>query len=292
MRIAANLGVMDEVELIEQCIAQLRTIGVDLIVVTDVGSTDGTLEILRALSRGPDFCLIETSPENLWGFPGRMYERTVAEFEVDRVLLLDADEFWIPRTGNLKDTVGLEATDVLRVERFNVPPVRGVPLLPDTLSPAAYDRLFLVAKPVEQPWLEFQRRPNLASIMTRVVPKCILDPARVAGFAMGGHRPLEKHGIKPTTKVPGDLLIAHAPFSTYTRFLRKLQNIEKTISLHGHLYKAQQAWHWRRWLALAEEGKAEEEFSRQLLTQEQFSQALAEGTIQSAKQWFEQGGEA
>jgi hypothetical protein len=288
LRIAANLGVLDEVDLIEKCIDHLRAIGVDVIVVTDVGSTDGTLEILRAMPAGPDFCLIETSHENLWGFPGRMYERTVAEFPVDRVLLLDADEFWIPRTGNLRDTAGLHGTDVLRVARFNIPPVHGLPLLPDTLTPSAYDQLFLVAKPVEQPWLEFQKKPNLASIMTRVVPKCMIDPRRVGGFAMGGHQPLEKDGIKPTMRVPDDLLIAHAPFSTYPRFLRKLRNIEKTISMHGHRYKAQQAWHWRRWLSLASEGKAEEEFDRQLLTREQFKKAQADGTIQSARQWFEQ----
>ena len=43
MKIAANLSVLDEVGLIAKCINHLRSIGVDLIVVTDAGSTDGTL---------------------------------------------------------------------------------------------------------------------------------------------------------------------------------------------------------------------------------------------------------
>ena len=48
LRIAAILGVKDEVELIEGTIAHLRAIGVELIVVWDVNSTDGTQDILRS----------------------------------------------------------------------------------------------------------------------------------------------------------------------------------------------------------------------------------------------------
>ena len=42
MRIAANLSVKDEVELIETTIAHLHAIGVDVIVACDMGSTDGS----------------------------------------------------------------------------------------------------------------------------------------------------------------------------------------------------------------------------------------------------------
>ena len=47
MKLLAHLGVRNEVELIERCIAHLWQIGVDHIVVCDMYSTDGTAEILK-----------------------------------------------------------------------------------------------------------------------------------------------------------------------------------------------------------------------------------------------------
>ncbi len=61
MRIAANLGVKDEVELIERSVAHLRAIGVDLIIACDLGSTDGTLEILEKHRSDRDFWLFTMS---------------------------------------------------------------------------------------------------------------------------------------------------------------------------------------------------------------------------------------
>ena len=57
MKFAALLGVKDEVELIGACVAQLRNIGVDQIIVSDYGSTDGTLDILADESRCGDLVL-------------------------------------------------------------------------------------------------------------------------------------------------------------------------------------------------------------------------------------------
>ena len=47
-----------------------------------------------------------------------MYQKTIAEFEVDRVLFLDADEFWIPKSGNIKATSSLAEADALTVRRL------------------------------------------------------------------------------------------------------------------------------------------------------------------------------
>ena len=47
IKIAAYLGVKDEAEIIEKCIAHLRAIGVDTILACDMSSTDGTAEILE-----------------------------------------------------------------------------------------------------------------------------------------------------------------------------------------------------------------------------------------------------
>ena len=284
MRIAANLNVLDEVEFIERCIKHLRSIGVDLIVLTDIGSLDGTTEIVQQVAGDPDVHLIQMDrDENPWGFPERMYERTLAQFEVDRVLFLDADEFWLPRNGNLKETPSIAQNDALSVRRLNVPLIRDRSLLPVDLSPSNYANLFVVANPIGEAERRFQTDPDLAWIMTQIGPKTIINPRTVQGVGMGTHQVMEKGQVNPTVFWADDVIIAHTPFSSPARFVRKLANIERSMNVFGHRLVGSHAWHWRRWLRIARDGAVEEEFGRQIMSEERFRAALAEGTIQSVE---------
>ena len=283
MRIAAILGVLDEVELIEVCIQHLRAIGVDMIVVMDLGSIDGTADRLVSFAGDADVSVTGLRrDEDPWEFPARTYEKTIAEFAVDRVLFLDADEFWLPKSGNLKATATLAAADALSVRRLNIPLVAGRPVLPTDLSPAGYRDLYLVASGRTNADRALERERDLVWIMTEGAPKTIINPAKVNGAGMGHHQVIKKQGIEPNVVRPDDLIIAHAPFSTSARFLRKLENIDRSLSIFGHRLVGPQAWHWRRWLQIAHEGKLDEEFRRQILTEEQFQARLRDGTIQSA----------
>lgn len=77
LRIAAYLGVKDEVELIERSIDHLRAIGVDYIMACDMSSTDGTAELLEKY-RAPDFSILTLTnkalgnrADNGWSSGGR-----------------------------------------------------------------------------------------------------------------------------------------------------------------------------------------------------------------------------
>ena len=70
MRIAANLNLLDEVEFAEICIQHLRAIGVDVIVLTDIGSIDGTADCLEKFAGDPDIRMIRMRRnEDPWGIP-------------------------------------------------------------------------------------------------------------------------------------------------------------------------------------------------------------------------------
>lgn len=94
--------------------------GVDFVIVNDHRSVDGTREVLEEYE---DRGLVHLIRRDTVGFvPGEwvdeMARLAVTRFDADWVLHADADEFWWPRGGDLKD--------VLRVvpERFGV--VRGL----------------------------------------------------------------------------------------------------------------------------------------------------------------------
>jgi hypothetical protein len=287
MRIAANLGVLDEVELVVPCIEHLRSIGVDLIVVTDLGSVDGTELLLRDLAAAPDIRLIQYArDEDPWGYQERMFEQTAADPSVDRVLALDADEFWLPESGDLKQTAALADADFLSVTRLNIPLVLGGPPLPTTIPPERYDALYLLARPTDGSPLRTGADATLPWIVTRVLPKVIANPKAIRGLQLGGHGVVFDEHRPPRGHVPEDLVIAHLPFSTELRFRRKLANIARTMPHFGHHLGPGQAWHWRRWIEVAATGHLAEEFQRQALTPEQFGAALADGTIRSARQWL------
>lgn len=46
------------------------------------------------------------------------------------------------------------------------------------------------------------------------------------------------------------------------------------------------AWHWRRWLALADQGRLDEEFDRNVYDWQTISAMRAEGVIRSAAELF------
>jgi hypothetical protein len=152
-RIAAFLGVKDEVELFDQSIAHLRAIGVDYIMACDMSSTDGTAEILEKY-RSDDFSILtltdaalsdEAAPDDTW-FSQNLKRYTNAT--ADWVIFLDADEFWLPASGSLKDCEAFSVADVLTVERFNVPLGPNGPLMPQDLGPKNYGDILLVIEAI------------------------------------------------------------------------------------------------------------------------------------------------
>lgn len=108
MRLAMAMKVRDEADIIELNLRYHRAQGIDDFIVTDNGSSDGTLEVLeRWRERG---CLQLISEPNADDFRDQGHwwvtrmGRMGAEVGADWVLHADADEFWWPVQGDLKES--------------------------------------------------------------------------------------------------------------------------------------------------------------------------------------------
>ena len=106
MKLALTLLAKNEADVIDANIAYHLGAGVDLVVATDNGSTDGTLEILeRYEGQGVLHLIREPSTDFRQGEWVTRMARLAADRGADWVINADADEFWWPRAGNLKEVL-------------------------------------------------------------------------------------------------------------------------------------------------------------------------------------------
>jgi Glycosyl transferase family 2 len=108
MKVIMTLLVRDETDIVDAQIAFHLHAGVDFVVATDNRSQDGTVEILQRYERAGVLHLLREDGDDMrqdeW--VTRMARLAATEFEADWVVNADADEFWWPRAGSLKQVFG------------------------------------------------------------------------------------------------------------------------------------------------------------------------------------------
>ena len=106
-RLVMTLLVRDEADVVDAQIAFHLHAGVDFVVATDNRSSDGTTAILERYERAGVLQLLRESRDDMrqeeW--VTRMARLAATDFGADWVLNADADEFWWPRGGSLKDVL-------------------------------------------------------------------------------------------------------------------------------------------------------------------------------------------
>gem|GEM_PF-7108144 len=278
------MNAVGEAELIGPVLAHLRRIGVGFITLGHLEDDESLVAALAPHRRAPDLRIVsrgtrqaQTSTDPL----SPLLAELMSCYPADRVLFLDPDEFWLPASGDLRDTALLAEAEVLSVPRFNIAPVEGRALLPEVLAPARYGEILLVAEPVDAGAGRHGGAMPAPWVMTACAPKVLVNPAIVQALATGGHAPAAR-SLRAAAREPEDLVIAHLAISSRARFLEKLASIDATLRLLGDKLTGTDAWHWRRWQALYQAGEAEQEFRAQWLSRAGLAAALAEGRVQSA----------
>ncbi len=109
MKLVLTLLVRDEADVVDAQIAFHLNAGVDFVVATDHTSQDGTTEILERYAQAGYLHLIREAGDGFrqseW--VTRMARLAATDFGADWVINSDADEFWWPRAGDLKEILAL-----------------------------------------------------------------------------------------------------------------------------------------------------------------------------------------
>ena len=107
MKLVLTVLARDEADVIDAQISFHLNAGVDFVIATDNASRDGTTEILESYERSGCLRLIREPAEGLrqGEWVTRMARLAAAEHGADWVINSDADEFWWPRGGSLKEVL-------------------------------------------------------------------------------------------------------------------------------------------------------------------------------------------
>jgi hypothetical protein len=105
MKLVVTVLARDEADVIGDQVAFHINAGADFVIATDNNSRDGTTEIMERYEREGTLHLIREPTEGLrqGEWVTRMARLAAADFGADWVINTDADEFWWPRGGSLKD---------------------------------------------------------------------------------------------------------------------------------------------------------------------------------------------
>jgi hypothetical protein len=106
MKLVMTLLVRDEADIVDAQIAFHLNAGVDFVIATDNRSEDATTEILESYAHGGYLHLVrEADDMRQVEWVTRMARLAATDFGADWVINSDADEFWWPRGGSLREVL-------------------------------------------------------------------------------------------------------------------------------------------------------------------------------------------
>jgi hypothetical protein len=280
-RVAALVGVKDEVELIGHCLEHLRRIGVKTIIVVDMSSRDGTREFL---GREDDNNLrVIDVPADISNDDWLQVMRDlVRSCDAEWVMQIDADEFPLPLGGDITTVLAGVEADVLTVPRYNVVLGPGGVRMPLPPMPETYGRTDLYVKPDPELRTQLAVDPTRFWLPFVPNPKVIVRPELDLELRLGGHGVVAPPNVAIRRETAGGLLIAHVALSDYARFHRKASNIRETFRVMKGDVPLNFAWHWRRWAEMADRGELWDEFTRSHLSEADIARQRTAGVIRSA----------
>jgi hypothetical protein len=263
-RFGAIIFHADTPEFLERCLEHHLNIGIDRIFVSLNSDDADSLAVARRFE-SPLVCIAkvdEYSPDPFEYFDAARRAAT-AWAQTEWLLFVDSDEFWVPASGKIGDVKHLHSVGAYCVSRFNAPPFR----MPEgSISHALLDpRAALLIQdrhPMNRKYLS--RNPGARWINARVGPKHMVRPTLISRIEYGAHD-FSPKGNTVQVIAPDDLLIVHIPFTSLERFMRKVEGIRSALAQYQHRLQGDQAWHWRRWVQLADEGRLEREFASQVV---------------------------
>jgi glycosyl transferase family 2 len=261
MKLMMTLLVRDEEDILRENLEFHLAQGVDEFILMDNLSVDATPEIAREYERAGSLHYVRQPYDDY--AQGRwvteMARRAAQEFGADWVINSDADEFWWPHTGSLKDVFASIAPDI---------------------EAAAADRVNFV--PRVQNGLPFWRLMNVRQTLSlnalgEPLPSKTAHRGRpdvVVG--QGNHRVTVGGVVIPSTAAP--ITILHFPIRSQSQFVNKIAKGGAAYARNTDLAVTVGSA-WRYLYGLHMDGRLQSWYGDQVFSEDAIAAGLANGTL-------------
>jgi hypothetical protein len=263
MKLVLTVLARDEADVIDAQIAFHLNAGADFVIATDNASQDGTTEIFESYEREGCLHLIREPAEGLrqGEWVTRMARLAANDFRADWVINADADEFWWPRGGSLKEMLGAVP------ERYGI-----VQAFWRSFVPRPDDEAFFAERMTAR--LSQHAPINDPTSVYRPVVKVAhrADPDVVVG--RGNHALVDSHLVPLTTWHPLEVL--HFPLRSRVQWRRKVELQGEAFTTH--IERAGTGYHLKGYDAL-QSGRIEEQHSSLVVDDDALARGLEDGTL-------------
>ena len=261
MKLVMTLLVRDEQDIVAANLDYHLARGVDLVIATDNRSTDRTASILEGYrAQGKLHYIFEPRDDyDQRAWVTSMARMAFTQYSADWVINNDADEFWWPFEGDLKQAFACLPPDVNIVEarRYN----------------------FVTTADSEQPFWNRMMYRETVSLNTRgrpLLPKAAHRGSADVKVAQGNH---SVEGIDAPRVARGSVEILHFPVRSYRQIENKIVNGGAAYERNQNLPKTAGS----TWRALYEEyvrhGHLRHHFEQISYDAERLDAALRSGTV-------------
>jgi glycosyltransferase involved in cell wall biosynthesis len=233
--------VRDERDVIRLSIAHHLALGLDAVLVTDNGSTDGTAELLDRLSREDPRIQWQSveGPFNQVEYRTELAREAVRQ-GADWILPFDADEFWWVRGGDLRAMLAGSAAGALRANAIDFIQHRG------QLESTEAGLLRMTRRVARQ--IPNARRAielgEVAYVEQRHSPRWLLRPTAEIEIGMGRHT---FSGVAGPPEGGVGLAVLHAPLRSRACLEHKADHGERALATGSG---PEFSWHLKRWARL------------------------------------------
>jgi hypothetical protein len=281
-------GVVDEADIIRDFLEYHLRLGVERFVAVDVGSTDGTLDILAEYERSGRLHLTRRSDPSAHGeqWIGSLATRARETFHASWCLFIDPDEFWVFPEGDAPTYLANAPAPIMIFSRYNMLPIASA-----ENGEAAHYRNFdlVVRRPLEflydltrldQPGgVEWMLSAHPPDILRFIGPK-VLARADTFHVAKAGFHDVE--AIDPTMQRQREPhgYIAHFQVRDAARFINKARLVADFVAVNPPHLNMSSSRHWVRLAALYRHGLVGKEYARQILNTDQVAACLRKGIIE------------